>query len=35
MQKNNQGNQCYSGNQKNVIEGQRPDMENRHKQQRT
>ena len=29
----NQGNQSYSGNQK--IQGQRPDMENRHTQQRT
>ena len=32
--KSNQGNQGYSGNQKNVLEGQRPDMENRHTQQR-
>ena len=31
----NQGNKDYSGNQKNVIKGQRPDMENRHTQQRT
>ena len=31
----NQGNQGYSGNQKNVIKGQRPDMENRHTQKRT
>ena len=30
--KNNQGNQGYSGNQKNVIQGQRPDIENRHTQ---
>ena len=27
--------QGYSGNQKNVIQGQRADMENRHTQQRT
>ena len=33
--KSNQGNQGYSGNQKNVIQGQRPDTENRHTQQRT
>ena len=33
--KSNQGNQGYSGNQKNVIQGQRPDMENRHTHQRT
>ena len=33
--KSNQGNQGYSGNQKNAIHGQRPDMENRHTQQRT
>ena len=33
--KSNQGNQGYSGNQKNVFQGQRLDMENRHKQQRT
>ena len=26
----NQGNQDSSENQKNVIQGQRPDMENRH-----
>ena len=32
--KSNQGNQGYS-NQKNVIQGQRPDMENKHTQQRT
>ena len=32
---NNQGNQGYSGNQKNGIQGQRPDMKNRHTQQRT
>ena len=30
-----QGNQGYSGGQTNVIQGQRPDMENRHAQQRT
>ena len=30
--KSNQGNQDYSGNQKNIIQGQRPDMENRHEQ---
>ena len=35
MYKSNQGNQGYSGNQKNAIQGQRPDMENRHTQQRT
>ena len=35
MFKSNQGNQGYSGNQKNVIQGQRPEMENRHSQQRT
>ena len=28
------GNKTYSGNQKNVIKGQRPDMQNRHTQQR-
>ena len=33
--KSNQGNQGYSGNQKNVIQEQRPDMENRHTKQRT
>ena len=33
--KSNQGNQGYSGNQKNAIQGQRPHMENRHTQQRT
>ena len=33
--KSNQGNQGYSGNQKNVIQRQRPDIENRHTQQRT
>ena len=33
--KSNQGNQGYSGNQKNAFQGQRPDMENRHTQQRT
>ena len=33
--KNNQGNQGYSGNQKNAIQGQKHDMENRHTQQRT
>ena len=32
--KSNQGNQD-SGNQKNVIHRQRPDMKNRHTQQRT
>ena len=32
---NNQGNQDSSGNQKNVIQEQRPDMENRQIQQRT
>ena len=29
----NQGNRGYSDNQKNVIQGQRPDIENRHTQQ--
>ena len=33
--KNNQENQGYSGNEKNVIQWQRPDMENRHTQQKT
>ena len=28
-------NQDSSRNQKNTIQGERPDMENRHKQQRT
>ena len=32
--KNNQGNQGYSGNKNNVIQGQKPDMENRHTQQK-
>ena len=31
----NQGKQDSSGNQKNVIQRQRPDMENRQTQQRT
>ena len=31
----NQGNHGYSGNQKNAIQGQNPDMENKHTQQRT
>ena len=31
----NQGNQGYSGNQHNVIQGQRHDMEYRHTQQGT
>ena len=35
LQSSNQGNQDSSGNQKNVIQGQRPDMENRHSRQRT
>ena len=35
VKKSNQGNQGYSGNQKNAIQGQRPDMENRHTQQKT
>ena len=35
MFKSNQGNQDSSGNQNNVIQGQRPDMENRQRQQRT
>ena len=34
-QKSNQGNQGYSGKQKRVIQGQIPDTENRHTQQRT
>ena len=33
--KSNQGNQSYSGNQNNATQIQRPDMENRHTQQRT
>ena len=33
--KSNQGNQRYIGNQKNVIHGQRPNMEKGHTQQRT
>ena len=33
--KSNQGNQDSSGNKKNVIQGERPDMENTHTQQRT
>ena len=33
--RSNQGNQNSSGNQKNVIQGQRPDIENRQTQQRT
>ena len=33
--KSNQENQGYSGNLKNKIQGQKPDMENRHTQQRT
>ena len=32
--KSNQGNQDSGGNQKNVIQGQRPDMESSHTQQR-
>ena len=32
--KSNQGNQDFSGKQKNVIQRQRPDMENRHTEQR-
>ena len=28
--KSNQGNQDSSGNPNNVIQGQRPDMENKH-----
>ena len=35
VRKSNQGNQYSSSNQKNVIQGQRPDKENRHTQQRT
>ena len=35
FKKSNQGNQGYSVNQKNVVQGQRPDVENRHTQQRT
>ena len=34
ISKSNQGNQGYSGNQKNAMQGQRPDIENRHTQQR-
>ena len=33
--KSNQGNQDSSRSQKNVIQGQRPDMENRYTLQRT
>ena len=33
LTKTNQGNQDSSGNQKNIIQGQRPDMENRVSQQ--
>ena len=33
--KSNKGNQGSSGNQKNVIQGQIPNMEKRHTQQRT
>ena len=33
--KSNQGNQGYSGNQKNITQVQRPDIENRHTRQRT
>ena len=33
--KNYQGNQNSSGNQKKVIQGQRPGIENRQTQQRT
>ena len=33
-QSSNQGNQGYSGNQNNVIQGQNTDMKNRHTQQR-
>ena len=33
--KSNQGNQGYSGIQKYVIQGQRPDIENKDTQQRT
>ena len=33
--KSKQGNQDSSGNQHNVIQGQRPDIENRQIQQRT
>lgn len=34
-QKRHQRNQTSSGYQKNVTEGQRPDLEKRHTQQRT
>ena len=33
--KSNQENQGFSGNQKKVIQGQRPDTKIRHTQQRT
>ena len=33
--RSNQEHQGDSGNQKNVIRGQRQDMENKHTQQRT
>ena len=32
--RSNKGNQGFSGNQKNAIQGQRPDMENGSTQQR-
>ena len=35
LSKSNQGNQGSSGNQKNIILGQRPDIENGHTQKRT
>ena len=34
LQRNNQGNQGYISTQKYGIQGQRPDMENRHTQQK-
>ena len=34
FRKNNQGNQGSSCNQKNVMQGQRADMKNRHTQQK-
>ena len=34
LNKSNQGDQGSSGNKKDVIQGQRPDMKNRHTKQR-
>ena len=35
VRESNQGNHDSSGNQKNAIQGQRPDVKNRQTQQRT